>query len=143
MNLLNKCYDHSSSIILIQWKKDWKYDIRLLYFNEESYYPEENTSDNEVFAPPFFNHFSLSLNREKRVVRSYEKETKPIHASAADLLHIRKGSLNWSAREASCHPAFMGMGLTINHTCWPYLPSRWVLPFFPGVVERNREAGWI
>ena len=39
-----------------------------LYFNEESCYFEENTIDNEVFAPPFLNHFSLSLNIKKRVV---------------------------------------------------------------------------
>ena len=36
-------------------------------------------------VPPFFNHFSLSQNRKKR--ESHEKETKRIHASAADLLH--------------------------------------------------------
>ena len=29
---------------------------------------EENTCDNEVFSPPFFNHFSLSLNIKKCVV---------------------------------------------------------------------------
>ena len=38
-----------------------------LHLNEESYYFEENTCDNEVFAPPFFNHFSLNLNMWKRV----------------------------------------------------------------------------
>ena len=31
-------------------------------------YPEENTVTVKAFAPPLFNHFSLSLNREKRVV---------------------------------------------------------------------------
>ena len=31
-------------------------------------YFEENTCDNEVFATPFFNHFSLSLSIKKRVV---------------------------------------------------------------------------
>ena len=39
-----------------------------LYFNEASYYFEENTSDNEIFTPLFLNHFSLSLNIKKRVV---------------------------------------------------------------------------
>ena len=29
---------------------------------------EENTSDNEEFCPPFFNHFNLSLNRKNRAV---------------------------------------------------------------------------
>ena len=47
---------------------------------------------NEVFASPFFNNFSLSLNIKKMCSNeSHEKETKPIHASAADLLHIRIG----------------------------------------------------
>ena len=45
------------------------------------------------FAPPFFNHFSLSLNRKKACGNeSHEKETKDIHDSAADLLHIRIGN---------------------------------------------------
>ena len=35
-----------------------------LYFNEESDYSEENTSDNEDFHSTIFNHFSLSLNRK-------------------------------------------------------------------------------
>ena len=53
------------SLNLIQWKKYWK---SIYYLNEESDYSEENTSDNtsdiEVFAPPFFNNFSFSLNRK-------------------------------------------------------------------------------
>ena len=107
MNLLNKCYGRSSSfiIILIKWKKYWKYDVRLLYFHEESYYSEKNTSENAVFAPSFFNQFSLNLNWKIRVVMSHEKETKPIQASTADLLHFRKESLDWSAKEASGYPA--------------------------------------
>ena len=36
----------------------------------------------KTFAPPFFNHFSLSLNRKKTCDNeSHEKETKHIHAS--------------------------------------------------------------
>ena len=35
-----------------------------LYLNE-SYYFEENASGNEVFALPFFNHFSLNQNMKK------------------------------------------------------------------------------
>ena len=62
------------------------------YLNEENYYFEENTCDNEVFASPFFNHFSLSWVEKTCGNDSHEKETKPIHASAADLLHIRIGS---------------------------------------------------
>ena len=53
-----------------------------LYLNEESYYFEENTCDNEVFAPPFFNYFSLCLNIKKCGNESHEKEAKPIHDSA-------------------------------------------------------------
>ena len=50
----------------------------------------------KTFIPPFFNHFSLSLNIKKACGNdSHEKETKHIHASAADLLHIRIGSLDW------------------------------------------------
>ena len=69
------------------------------------------------FAPPLVNHFSLSLNR-KRVCgnENHEKETKHIHASATDLLHITIGNLDWRAREASLHPAFMGICPTISHT---------------------------
>ena len=69
------------------------------------------------FAPPFFNHFSLSLNKKQRVVMSHEKETKAIHASAADFLHIRVRNLDWSRRKASLHPAFMGICPSISHTC--------------------------
>ena len=45
------------------------------------------------FSPPFLKHFSLSLNRKKH--GSHQKETKHIHASAANLLHIRIGNLAW------------------------------------------------
>ena len=37
-------------------------------FNEQSDYSEEDTIDNEEFRSTIFNHFSLSLNRKKRVV---------------------------------------------------------------------------
>ena len=46
------------------------------------------------FSPPFFSHFSLSLNRKKPGNEGHEKETKHIYASAADLLHIRIGNLD-------------------------------------------------
>ena len=49
----------------------------------------------KTFVPPFFNHFSLSVNREKTCGNeSHEKKTKHIYASAADLLHIRMGNIN-------------------------------------------------
>ena len=38
-------------------------------------FSDENTCDNEVFALPFFNHFSLSLNIKKRkVIRAMRKK---------------------------------------------------------------------
>ena len=64
----------------------------------------------KTFVPPFFNHFSLSLNRKRSGNESHEKEIKHIDASAADLLHVRIGNLNWckcehckkDAREIDC-----------------------------------------
>ena len=64
----------------------------------------------KTFAPPFFNHFSLSLKRKTCGNESHEKETKHIYVSAADLLNIRIGNLNWckcvqcqnEAREINC-----------------------------------------
>ena len=44
-----------------------------LYFNEESDYSEENTSVNENFDITIL-HFSLSLNRKKRVVSAMRKK---------------------------------------------------------------------
>ena len=43
------------------------------------------------FASPFFNHFSLSLNRKKLVVISHNKKNE--NATAANLLHIKIGNL--------------------------------------------------
>ena len=42
------------------------------------------------------------VHNKKSGNESHEKDVKPIHASAAYLLHIRIGSLAQSAREASC-----------------------------------------
>ena len=41
------------------------------------------------------------VHNKKSGNESHEKDVKPIHASAADLLRIRIGSLAQSAREAS------------------------------------------
>ena len=46
-----------------------------------------------TFVLPFFNHFSLSMNRKQRV-RARRKKKKHIYASAANLSYIRKGNLN-------------------------------------------------
>ena len=49
-----------------------------------------------TFGPPSINHFSLSLNSKKTCGKEiHEKETKPIHPSAADLLHTGIGNINW------------------------------------------------
>ena len=71
VNLLNKCYDRFSSFTKF-WsssERNTENDIKFI-FNEESDCSEENTNDDEMkaFTPPFLNHFSLSLNRKKRVV---------------------------------------------------------------------------
>ena len=98
---------------MIQWQtgnKHWKYDARFT-FNEESDYSEENTSDNEDFRSTIFNHFSLSLNRKKRVeMRAMEKKQNIFTLQLPILLHIRIGNLNCckcgncknEAREKDC-----------------------------------------
>ena len=49
-----------------------------------------------TFALPFLNHFSLQVNWKKMCGNeSHEKETKHTYASAANLLHIRIGNINW------------------------------------------------
>ena len=41
-------------------------------------------------------------------------------------------------------PTFMGNCPTIRHTCYPYLPSRWVLCIFvPGATQGNEDAEWV
>ena len=66
-----------------------------LYLNEESDYSEENTSDNEDFRSAIFQPFQFEPKQKKKKTtcgnERHEKEAKPIHASVADLLHIRIG----------------------------------------------------
>ena len=89
-----------------------------LYFNEKSYYSEENTCGNEVFRSTILQPFQFDPELKKTCDNeSHEKKTKYIHALTADLLHIRIGNLDWSAREASCHPAFMDICPNISHKC--------------------------
>ena len=61
-----------------------------LYFNEERDYSEENRCDNVFSTIPVWAWTENSCGNE-----SHEKETKHTHASAADLLLIRIGSLDW------------------------------------------------
>ena len=96
MNLLNKCYDHFSSFIIIssQWKKYWKYNVRfifewrkLLFWGE---YMWQWSLSSTILQP-----FQFELEHKKASGNeSHGKEAKPIHASAADLLHIRIGSIS-------------------------------------------------
>ena len=44
---------------------------------------------------------------------------------AMDILQVVTAK-SWSARGASCYPAFMSNCLTISHTCYSYLHSRGV-----------------
>ena len=136
---------------MIQWKtgkKYWKYDVRFI-FNEERDYSEENTSDNEDFRSTIFNHFSLSLNRKKRVeMRAMRKKQNiftlqlSIVANAGiaktkrekqivfvverqrwmQCLLIRIKSHN--AREASCHQFLWATALRVGL-------------IYPGVAKQN------
>ena len=72
---------------------------------------------------------------------SHEKETKPIHTSTADLLHIRKGSLDWSAREGlAIQLLWASAGLLVTCVSFIYLVDEFFF-LFPGVVKRSRVAG--
>ena len=96
MNLLNKCYDSFSGfiIILIQWKKYWKYDVRFIFEGRKL-----------LFWGKYMWQWSLcstilqlfqfeSKHKQTCGNESHEKEAKLIHASAADLLNIRIGSFD-------------------------------------------------
>ena len=67
-----------------------------LYFNEERDYSEEDTCDNKVFRSTILQQFQFKLEKVFTCGKErYENETKHIHASAANLLHIRIGNLDW------------------------------------------------
>ena len=103
----------------MQWKKYWKYD---LYFNEESYYYKENTSENEDFRSTIFQPFQFEPEQKKTCGNEdHEKKTKHINASAEDLLHFRIGNLDWykcgyckkEAREIDCLCCIEGNAMLI------------------------------
>ena len=54
-----------------------------LYFNEESDYYEENTSDNEDFRSSILQPYQFELKQTKKICgnESHEKETKHIRTS--------------------------------------------------------------
>ena len=64
------------------------------YLNEESYYYEENIYMWQwSLCSTIFQPFQFEPEHKKTCGNdSHEKEAKPIHASAADLLLIRIGS---------------------------------------------------
>ena len=67
-----------------------------LYFNKESDNSEENTTENEDFHSTILQPFQFEPEQKKTCGNeSHEKETKHIHTSAANLLHIRIGNLDW------------------------------------------------
>ena len=72
-------------------RNNWKY----VRFQWKSDYSEENTSDNEDFLSIILQPFQFEPEQKKTCSsESHEKETNHIHASAADLLHIRVGNLD-------------------------------------------------
>ena len=67
-----------------------------LYFNKESDNSEENTTENEDFHSTILQPFQFEPEQKKTCSNgSHEKKTKHIHTSAANLLHIRIGNLDW------------------------------------------------
>ena len=67
-----------------------------LYFNEESDYSEKNTCVNKVFRSTILQPFQFAPEQKKMCGNeSHQNKTNHIHSSAADLLHIRIGKLDW------------------------------------------------
>ena len=67
-----------------------------LYFNEENDCSEENTSGNEDFRSIILQPFLFDPEQKKECGNArHDKETQHIHVSAANLLHIRIGNLDW------------------------------------------------
>ena len=82
-----------------------------LYFNEERNYSEENTSKNEDFRSTIPQPFLFDPEQKKTYGNErHGKGTQHIHATAANLSHIRIGNLDWckcrhcknKAREIDC-----------------------------------------
>ena len=94
------CYDRFSSFTKF-WSSDRNTEntISALYFKEQSNYSEEQASDNEYFRSTILELFQFEPEQKKTGDNeSHEKvttETKHYNASAADLLRIRIGNLDW------------------------------------------------
>ena len=75
-----------------------------LYYNEESYYSKENTCISEGFPSTILQLLQFEPEQKKMCGNeSLEKETKLIHALAANLLHTRIGNLKGSTKEVDFH----------------------------------------
>ena len=81
--------------ILFIFRTSW-HRVGSSNFRNSSYQEKmDGSACMKTVAPPFSNHFGLNLNREKTCGNENDKkETKHIHTSAADLLHIRIGNLD-------------------------------------------------
>ena len=107
-----------------------------LYFNEESYYSEENaTCDNEVFRSNILHHEKrlniFTLQMPIYYVQYYNRKSLFVQVlREIDYLCCREmhamfiaAAKTQSAREACHHPAFMDICPAVIRTCYPYLPS--------------------
>ena len=75
-----------------------------LYYNEESYYSEENTCNSKAFPSTILQLLQFEPEQKKICGNeSHEKETKLIHALAANLLHTRIGNFKGSTKEVDFH----------------------------------------
>ena len=83
-------------MIVFQISSKTENAILNLYFNEERDYSEEDTCGNKVFRSTILHQVQFKPQKVFTCGKeSDENETKHIHASAADLLHIRIGNLDW------------------------------------------------
>ena len=76
--------------------------LLVLYFNEESHYSEKNKCDNKVFRFTILQPFQFESEQKKKCGNEgHQKETKHIHASAADLLNPQGGCIEIDAYRLS------------------------------------------
>ena len=88
-----------------RWESDFKFwsserntenTVSDLYFSEESNYFEQNTYNNKVLRCNILQPFYFEAEQKKTCGNEIrEKETTYIQASAANLLHIWIGNLEW------------------------------------------------
>ena len=103
----------------------------------------------KTFTPPFFNHFSLNLNRKKRVVMRALRKKLYIFTLQLQIYYILEQDISIDANadisktkqekqiafvvqwwmqclllQLKTCTAYMGNYPTLSHTCYSYLPSR-------------------